>query len=268
MLRCLGRVFGRIESRTVGRSGFRAIFLLLVVLVTVSGCGSGVGNADEIIERLEGNMVRVSGGRFAMGTRDGGYDARPQHDVTVSSFLIGKYEVTKAEWAAVMGGLDELDAKQADMPADSVSWDDCQTFLKRLNARTGRRFRLPTEAEWEFAARGGIKQFGYEYSGGRMGTDVGWTAENSGGAAHTVGTKPCNELGLHDMSGNVWEWCQDWLGRYDSKPLVNPRGFDFGENRVIRGGSWGGSAGNCAVWFRYGAVPSERLVNVGFRLAE
>ena len=142
-------------------------------------------------------------------------DEKPTHNVTLSSYYICKYEVTQALWRAVMGSNPSY-FKGDNLPVESVSWNDCQTFINRLNSYTGRNFRLPTEAEWEFAARGGNYSRHYKYSGSNYIGDVAWYGDNSGNRTHPVGTKQANELGLYDMSGNVWEWCSDWYGSYSS----------------------------------------------------
>jgi formylglycine-generating enzyme required for sulfatase activity len=188
-------------------------------------------------------MVSVEGGTFTMGaTAEQGSDAysdeKPAHEVTLSSFSIGETEVTQALWQAVMGSNPSRFTGDLNRPVEQVSWNDCQTFITKLNQMTGKTFRLPTEAEWEFAARGGNLSQGYKYSGSNTIGDVAWYASNSGYTTHPVGTKAPNELGLYDMSGNVWEWCQDWYGSYSSSPSTNPTGPTSGSARVHRGGSW------------------------------
>jgi formylglycine-generating enzyme required for sulfatase activity len=210
------------------------------------------------LESIAQSMVYVSGGTFAMGcTSEQGSscydDEKPAHYVTVSSFHIGKYEVTQAQWKLLMGS--NPSGFQGDnRPVENVSWDDAQAFIRKLNAETGKNYRLPTEAEWEYAARGGNRSSGYKYSGSSYLADVAWFTDNSGAQTHPVGTKNANELGIHDMSGNVWEWCQDW---YDSSNRY----------RVARGGSWGSSAGSCRVAARTSASPDNRSGYLGFRLA-
>ena len=153
------------------------------------------------------------------------------------------------------------------LPVESVSWNDCQLFISRLNALTGMNFRLPTEAEWEYAARGGKKSKGYKYAGSNTSTDVAWFSANSGGQTHNVGTKQPNELGLYDMSGNVWEWCQDWFGAYRKEEQNNPTGPQSGGERVFRGGGWGHDASSCRVSERAGDATGGRSVGIGLRLA-
>ena len=216
-------------------------------------------------------MVYVSGGTFTMGaTSEQGSDAsnneKPAHSVTLSGYYIGKYEVTQELWNAVMGS--NLSYFKGDNLPVCVSWNDVQEFLRKLNAMTGKNYRLPTEAEWEFAARGGNSSRGYKYSGSNNIDDVAWYNGNSGDRTHAVGTKSPNELGIYDMSGNVWEWCQDWYGRsYSSSSQRNPKGPNSGPNRVIRGGGWLYSARNCRVSCRDYYSPNCWCNYLGFRLA-
>lgn len=228
-------------------------------------------DCPEVIKKLAANMVYVEGGTFTMGaTKEQGSDARdeekPAHKVTLKGFYIGKYEVTQAEWKAVMGENPSYHFKGDNLPIENVSWDDCQEFIRKLNELTGKNFRLPTEAEWEYAARGGNKSRGYKYSGGNNVDDVAWYGGNSNYNTHPVGTKRANELGLYDMSGNVWEWCQDWYGSYSSSAQTNPTGLGSGSKRVLRGDSWGGRAWRCRLSFRGGVNPDGRSGSVGLRL--
>jgi formylglycine-generating enzyme required for sulfatase activity len=204
---------------------------------------------------------------------------KPSHQVTVSDFYIGKYEVTQKEWREVMGSdPQELRFKGCDnCPVERVSWEDIQQFLAKLNAKTGKVYRLPTEAEWEYAARGGSSGRGYKYSGSNNLDEVAWHYGNSGSKTHPVGQKKVNELGLCDMSGNVWEWCADWYGDYSSGAQTNPKGPSSGGDLVFRGGSWsvfrrvlrGGSwfSDGCRVSFRRDDTPSNRDDGNGFRVA-
>ena len=229
---------------------------------------------DAILADLVNNMVRVEGGTFTMGaTSEQGSEAdsdeKPAHQVTLSSFSIGKYEVTQEEWEAVMGS-NPSKFKGAKRPVEQVSWNDCQEFIRKLNALTGKRFRLPTEAEWEFAARGGNRSNGYKYSGSNDQGNVAWYRDNSDDITHLVGLKLPNELGLYDMSGNVWEWCQDWFDSsyYGKSPSTNPVNNTSTSNRVNRGGSWFYDlARDCRVSYRYGFAPDGRNGHLGFRLA-
>ena len=219
-------------------------------------------------------MVFVEGGTFTMGgTEEQGEDAeyreKNTHSVTLSDYYIGKYEVTQTQWESIMGSnpSGNWNTNSNNNPVDNVSWDDIQEFITKLNAQTGKRFRLPTEAEWEYAARGGNQSKGYKYSGSNNVGDVAWYADNSGNKTHPVGQKSPNELGIYDMSGNVWEWCQDWYGDYSSESQTNPTGPSSGFLRVLRGGSWFNGARNCRVSNRYDIGPDIRNNTYGFRLA-
>ena len=207
-------------------------------------------------------MIPVEGGTFQMGDSD----EKPVHRVTLSDYYIGQTEVTQELWKAVMGR-NPSDFKGAKNPVNNVSWNDCQKFIKKLNKLTKQNFRLPTEAEWEFAARGGNKSRGYKYSGSDNLGSVAWYKDNSSSAVNPVGSKSPNELGLYDMSGNVWEWCADWYGSYSSSSQINPMGYSSGSGRVIRGGSWSGGATICRVANRGGNTPADSYGNLGLRLA-
>ena len=233
-------------------------------------------------------MVAVQGGTFTMGaTSEQGSDAydneKPAHSVILSSYYIGETEVTQELWEAVMGS-NPSHFKGSNRPVESVSWNDCQEFLSRLNRITGERFRLPTEAEWEYAARGGSRSRGYKYSGSDNLDDVAWYWVNSGDSrltgdwdrnkitnnhcqTHPVATKRANELGIYDMSGNVWEWCSDWYGSYSSSPQTNATGPSSGSYRVNRGGSWLNLARYCRVSRRDLNLLDNRISLLGLRLA-
>lgn len=216
-------------------------------------------------------MVRVEGGTFRMGaTSEQGSDVwdneKPVHSVTLSGYYIGKTEVTQVLWEAVMG-INPSRFKGDYLPVENVSWDDCQEFIRKLNSMTGQNFRLPTEAEWEFACRGGNNSRGYKYSGSNNLGSVAWYDGNSGNKTHPVGTKAPNELGIYDMSGNVWEWCADWYGDYSSGAQTNPTGPYGGSNRVYRGGSWNYDVGRCRSSNRDFYYPWIRDIILGLRLA-
>lgn len=216
-------------------------------------------------------MIPVDGGTFTMGgTSEQGSDAKsddkPIHRVRLSSYYIGKTEVTQALWQALMG-VNPSYFKSDNLPVETVSWKDCQEFIHKLNSYTGRNFRLPTEAEWEFAARGGKNSLSFKYSGSSSIGDVAWYRENSDRNTHSVGTKQPNELGIYDMSGNVWEWCSDWYGSYDSASLTNPVGPKRGSSRVFRGGCWIDDARYCHVSARYRYSPDFCSRDLGLRLA-
>ena len=217
-------------------------------------------------------MVKVAGGTFRMGaTSEQGSDAyndeKPVHSVTLSDYYIGQTEVTQELWAAVMGSNPSYFKGNDQRPVENVSWNDCQEFIEKLNRLTGKNFRLPTEAEWEYAARGGSKSRGYKYSGSDNPDAVAWYDDNSGGKTHPVAQKQSNELGLYDMSGNVYEWCQDWYGDYSSNSQTNPRGASSSSFRVLRGGSWYFSASGVRVSIRIIDTPDYRYNYRGLRLA-
>jgi len=220
------------------------------------------------VKGVEFAMIAVEGGVFQMGNSAGEADENPVHEVKVRNFSIGQTEVTQELWEAVMGS-NPSTWKGAKYPVESVSWDDCRAFIKKLNRLTGERFRLPKEAEWEYAARGGKLSNGYTYSGSNNIEDVAWYENNLFSRPHMVAMKAPNELGLYDMSGNVWEWCLDL---YDSEyyfysPKRNPSGAYTGTDRVIRGGSWGGTAKLCRVTERNYLDPEGMANIIGFRLA-
>ena len=229
-----------------------------------SGSTSSTVSLSAELNKLINNMVYVSGGTFNMGG-DESSDQTPTHSVTLSSYYICKYEVTQALWRAVMGS-NPSKFKGDNLPVEQVSWNDCQTFINRLNSYTGRNFRLPTEAEWEFAARGGNYSRHYKYSGSNYIGDVAWYTDNSGNRTHPVGTKQANELGLYDMSGNVWEWCSDWYGSYSSYSQSNPTGATSGFGRVERGGNWCGLARYCCSSHRSYYAPGNSFDDLGLRL--
>ena len=216
-------------------------------------------------------MIAVEGGTFKMGaTSEQGSDAEseesPVHDVTLSSYYIGETEVAQELWEAVMGSNPSYHSGYPQRPVELVSWNDCQEFITKLNQLTGKNFRLPTEAEWEYAARGGNKSKGYKYSGSNTIDNVAWYYDNSSLQTHDVKTKQANELGIYDMSGNVYEWCQDWYGSYSSGSQTNPTGPTSGSCRVLRGGSWRNSAGYCRVSYRNYYNPDISGDSDGFRL--
>ena len=213
-------------------------------------------------------MISVEGGTYNMGspaTESGRYNDECQHSVNVRNFAIGLYEVTQADWVEVMGSNPSNFKTCDECPVEQVSWDDIQEFLKKANQKYGRRFRLPAEAEWEYAARGGKKSNGYVYAGSNTVGDVAWYSGNASSKTHPAGEKKPNELGLYDMSGNVWEWCQDQYGPYSGCP--DPKEKDA-SRRVLRGGAWDGYDGNCRSAERDRYVDTYRNYNFGFRLAQ
>ena len=230
---------------------------------------------NELVFNVNGvqfTMKRVEGGTFLMGAtaeqgRDADIDEKPAHQVTLDSYYIGVTEVTQALWQAVMGS-NPSEFKGDNLPVEQVSWDDCQKFIQKLNQLTGQTFSLPTEAQWEFAARGGNLSKGYKYSGSNTLIKVAWYYNNnSNDKTHPVAQKQPNELGLYDMSGNVWEWCQDWYGDYSSSSQRNPMGPSSGSERVYRGGDGDGIEWNCRVSYRYGRYSGYRDSSFGLRLA-
>lgn len=217
-------------------------------------------------------MVFVKGGTFMMGaTQEQGSEAesdeKPAHRVTVSDFYIAKYEVTQASWKQVMGN-NPSHFRGDDLPVDHVSWDEIQVFLNKINALTGKKFRLPTEAEWEYAARGGVYNKGYKFSGSDDLNRVAWYDDNSAGTTHSVGGKSPNELGIYDMTGNVWEWCEDkYDGNYYSEsPMKDPKAQPAVYDYVVRGGGWNAFSFFCRVSNRDSKAPEDRSDNQGFRL--
>ena len=207
-------------------------------------------------------MVYVAGGSFQMGSNIG-RNEEPIHTVTVSSFFMDKTEVTQGQYRKVMGKNPSHFSGCDECPVESVSWHDANKYAKKVGKR------LPTEAEWEYAARGGNKSMGYKYNAGSNNIkDVAWYYGNSGRKTHPVGQKDPNELGLYDMSGNVREWCSDWYdsGYYGKSPITDPEGPNSGSTRVLRGGSWNSNDYGCRVAFRLGFNPSGRNNYYGFRL--
>ncbi len=255
------------------------LFFLLVVLLLPKMCGDVIGEGSTssqpittpakptFADPFESQMVRISGGTFTMGspaTEQGRDSDECQHPATVKSFSIGKYEVTQAQWKAVMGTNPSKFKGCNDCPVEQVSWNDAQTFLKKLNGLTEKRYRLPTEAEWEYAALGVKKASDITkiYAGSNTLGDVAWYIDNSGSKTHPVGDKSPNELDIYDMSGNVWEWCQDFYKAYP-----NCKGYvEDGRRRVLRGGSWGSAFPACRAAGRISNEPANRDAAVGFRL--
>lgn len=222
-------------------------------------------------------MVKVDSGSFLMGAQkesesSDNYDSfafyieSPVHAVELDSFYISKYEVTQQQWQSALGENPSIN-KGETYPVENVTWDDVQLFIAYLNEQTGENYRLPTEAEWEFAAKGGNKSEGYIYSGSKVLGFCGWYYSNSVASTHPVGSKMPNELGLYDMSGNVREWCSDWFDHYDSDNSINPQGPEYGVLRVNRGGSWATPSANCRNSYRHNDYPNESFSDLGFRLA-
>ena len=242
--------------------------------------GRQQSSSDETIESSETftvngvsfTMVGVEGGTFTMGaTSEQGSDAfsdeKPTHSVTLSDYAIGETEVTQELWKAVMGSNPSNYVSGTDLPVVHVNWIASQAFIQKLNQLTGKNFRLPTEAEWEYAARGGQKSKGYKYAGSNTLSDVAWYIDNSSSKTPPVKQKQANELGLYDMSGNVGEWCQDWYGAYSSSAQTNPTGPTSGSSRVWRGGFWRSNAWGCRVSDRLYSAPADNNQATGLRLA-
>ena len=220
---------------------------------------------------FEIDMILVPGGAFLMGSDDGEADEKPIHSVTLSSFYIGKYEVTQKQWREVMGK-DPINLKFAgcdNCPVERVSWNEVQIYLQKLNSKTGKIYRLPTEAEWEFAARGGKGSNSNTYSGSNHIGAEAWFLGNSESKTHSIGGKKANELGVYDMTGNVWEWCNDWYddNYYSSSTSENPKGPTTGSYRVYRGGGWNDTPLFCRVTRRGDNAPSDSSGDLGFRVA-
>lgn len=216
------------------------------------------------------DMVRIEGGTFQMGSTSGRSNEKPLHSVTVNAFEMGKYEITQGQWKAVMGNNPSSFSVCDNCPVENVSWNEVQNFIKKLNAQTKKNYRLPTEAEWEFAARGGKKSRSYIYSGSNDVNIVAWFLDNSESKMHQVGTRQPNELGLYDMTGNVSEWCSDWYGAYVSTPEVNPKGSaktdNLNQEKVIRGSTINTNSPNSKVTMRKKGFPSKAYATTGFRL--
>ena len=231
------------------------------------------------LKKLMADMVLVEGGTYMMGNpdrdRNHEYAEDVPHEVTLSSFYICKYEVTEALWTAVMGSNPSGYPSGDNYPVEQVNWYDCQDFVEKLSELTGRHFRLPTEAEWEYAARGGKRSRGYRYSGSYNLDEIGWHVGNAHHYKREVGTKKPNELGLYDMTGNVSEWCQDKLDieYYHHSPSINPQGPDrstYKDNRCFRGGSFCDDEkyDELKVYTRNtGMPPEEKYGHLGLRLA-
>jgi formylglycine-generating enzyme required for sulfatase activity len=251
------------------------LFLLLGAIFLLSGCSVKKNSITTQTNRMikangvELKMIKVNGGTFEMGAAKNQKTyakeiESPVHKVKLNDYYIAETEVTQDLWVAVMGSNPSF-LKKDNHPVEQVSWEDCVTFIEKLNQITGEKFRLPTEAEWEYAARGGHKSNGYVYAGSNDLDEVAWTERNSNGSTHKVKTKKPNELGLYDMNGNVWEWCYDWYAPYEAKETANPSGPANGEVKINRGGGWT-RAHRC--WTSYRGRDNLKLrdYNLGFRL--
>lgn len=214
------------------------------------------------------DMIFIKGGKFIMGNER---DTSPIHEVSVPDYFLGKYLVTQGLWKVVMGEKNNPSFFQGDLrPVESVSWNNAKTFIQKLNEKTGKTYRLPTEAEWEFAARGGIYSQRYLYAGSDKLKEVGWYNQNSERTTYSVGQKLPNELGIYDLSGNVWEWCEDdWHKNYKGIPTNGSAWINKkrGGARILRGGSWGNASEFCDVSYRSLNLPDYPGSQIGFRLA-
>ena len=251
----------------------KQIILTIIALLAVSTTAMAQKTETFNVKGVKFTMVKVDGGTFTMGAtseqgKDADNDEKPAHKVILSAYWIGQTEVTQELWMALMNENPSSNTG-AKLPVEAVTWDDCQEFIAKLNKATGKNFRLPTEAEWEFAARGGNLSKGYKYSGSNNLNDVAWHSGNSGDETHPVGTKKANELGIYDMTGNVWEWCNDWWSEtYYSQSLQNnPQGPSISPYKVLRGLScWNDHTGGYRISTRY-PCEKDNAFDSGFRLA-
>lgn len=232
-------------------------------------------DVTEGMQDLPKNFVYLEGGSFGMGSDSEGADEneQPVHKVTLDNFAIAKYTVSFEEYDIYCKTTgkklpDDFGWGRGKRPVIQVSWYDAVAYTEWLSAKEGKTYRLPTEAEWEYAARGGQQSKGYKYAGSDTIDTVAWYDDNSGDNTHEIGQKQANELGLYDMSGNVWEWCKDWFGKgyYANSPEYSPGGPSMGSNRVLRGSSWRNRAKYCSLAFRGNYSPENCGGNIGFRL--
>ena len=255
---------GKVSGKAIGRT--------TITVITQDG-GRRAKCFVTVIQPIEPEeMIWVEGGTFTMGcTDEQGNDCfddeKPTHEVALSGFYIGKYVVTQKEWVAAMGTNPSYVQSTGDnIPVHCISWDHVQEYIVRLNAATGKHYRLPTEAEWEYAARGGNKSKGYKYSGSNNLDEVGWYTGNTSARINPVGEKKPNELGIYDMSGNLYEWCNDWYGRYTGTPQTNPIGATAGIHRVLRGGCFNSKEIYMRISHRWSLPPATFTCCGSFRL--
>lgn len=250
--------------------------IIILFTIVIKTCYCFELFAQDVVIKIEQNMVLVEGGIFTMGQTDPNVsckgctaDEQPPHKVNLESFYICKYEVTQKDWIEIMGTDPNFEGECETCPIEGVSWKDVQQFITKLNDKSGKQFRLPTEAEWEFAARGGKKSQNFYYSGSNNAAEVSWFSVKTEDKLHPVGQKKANELGLFDMSGNVWEWCSDIYAAdyYSKSPADNPTGPQEGKDKVLRGGSWYNQSFDSRVTARYRFYPTFRTNANGFRLA-
>ena len=257
----------------------KQFYLSLCVFFLSSWCvieAQSISISDEqklMLAAIETSMISIEGGVFIMGcTSDQGaectQDEFPIHRVQLSGFKLLKTEVTQGMWLSVMGNNPSYNKRSAQFPVENVSYTEIEKFIDVLNAMSSHQYRLPTEAEWEFAARGGNKSKSTLFSGSSDAQSVSWNISNSSNTSHIAGYKNANELGIFDMSGNVWEWCSDWYGEYHASEESDPRGAIDGTDKVIRGGSYSGSIWFCRNAIRMHYAPAYKSNFIGFRLAE
>jgi len=261
-------------------------YWLAGLIFILSGCASQKNTLPPATDSNLESMVFVEGGSFMMGSNDGYPDELPIHEATLSPFWIGKYQVTKDAWLKIMA-LEPSEIKDGNLPMEQISWLQAIEYCNQRSIHedlppcytitrdnvycdfSANGYRLPTEAEWEYAARGGKKSAGFIYSGSNDHDNVAWHDGNSQNKSHPVGTKKANELGIHDMSGNLFEWCWDWYDKdyYEKSPGSNPKGPETGTHKVLRGGSWHHFHPFCRVSFRnYYYTPYYWNIDVGFRI--
>ena len=250
--------------------------MCIIAIITTIGAAAGetAGYEPTFIDSATGmEFIFVKGGCFQMGDTfgDGEADEKPVHEVCVDDFYLGKYEVTQGQWKKVMGSNPSHFKDLGDKcPVEMVSWNDTQEFISKFNSQSGKKYRLPTEAEWEYAARSGGKSEKWVGTSNESSLgDYAWYNANSGIKTHPVGQKKPNSLGIYDMTGNVWEWCGDWYADkyYENSSKSNPRGADSGSSRVLRGGSWDTSAQGARAAYRIWINPDNRYDFIGFRVS-
>lgn len=265
----------------------RILYILTGLILVLSGCAMQKKAEPPDLGTIHESMVYVEGGSFLMGSNDGYPDELPIHEVTLTSFWIGEFQITKDLWMKTMA-IDPSKIKDGNLPMDQISWLQAVEYCNQRSIHedltpcytitrdsvycdwTANGYRLPTEAEWEYAARGGNKSAGFIYSGSNDRDSVAWHDGNSQNKSHPVGSKKANELGIYDMSGNLFEWCWDWYDKdyYKNSPKLNPRGPENGTHRILRGGSWFHFYLFCRVSFRnYYYTPYYWNSDVGFRVA-
>ena len=256
-----------------GSVSIQDVTTLINYLLTGDWGDEPIPTATEVITAngVSFKMVKVDGGTFSMGAStdtdpDAAFNEGPVHEVTVWDYYIGQIPVTQELWLAVMGENPSLCQGDLQRPVENVSRFDCAIFVDKLTELTGKIFRMPTEAEWEYAARGGSKSQGFRFAGSNTANTVAWFSDNANGSTQPVAALRANELGLFDMSGNVAEWCEDFYALYDSEPQVNPNGPESGYEGIVRGGSYTDDAARCRVASRGVVLPSYRSANVGLRL--